>query len=203
MASSTSSVHFRMNLESYGDSYNESQVCAWARRFFAKVAWTKPVLCGKLDGVADMKFELKKLQRVLATNLKNWGAVPSKRYIRNWIAPITPWEFAQALPETAVVAKHRLERLAAILSPQATGLRALKSNAEVSLAKAALKKAEVRLEAFYQEFELFKSNPQNYNSPVAMAPMKARERALEANCLAKSRAVEAAVEREAKRQRTS
>jgi hypothetical protein len=200
---SSSTVHFRINLASYDDSYNESQVLAWAHRFFVKAAWTKPVLYGRLRGVADAKLEVKKLQRLLTTNLKNWGAATSKRYVRKWIALITPWEFAQASPETSAVAEHRLRRLAAILSPQATGLRALKDNAEVFLAQLAMKKAETRLAAFYVEFEAFKSDPHNYNCRELMAPMKARERALEDACLAKHKLVEAAVEREAKRQRTS
>jgi hypothetical protein len=192
--------HFRINLEAFGDSYNESQVLAWANKFFAKVAWAKPALHGRLD---DADYSVKKLQALLAKNLRNWGATSSKRYRRHWVTKVTPWEFAQASQETAVVAEHRLRRLAAILSPQATGLRALKDNAEVFLAQVALKKAEARLTAFYAEFEAFKSNPHNYNSRELMAPMNARERALEDACFAKQRLVEAAVEREAKRRRTA
>ncbi len=67
-------LHFRINFDAFGATYNEQQLLKWAGRFVVSTTWSKPVLCAKLD---DDNYDVKKLQRLLATNLKNWGAKSS------------------------------------------------------------------------------------------------------------------------------
>ena len=150
---SSVSQHFRINLESFGESYDERQLLQWANRFFVEVTWSKPVMHAKTN---DSAYTVKKLQQQLSTNLRRWGAKSSSRYCRQWVVMVSPWEFAQSSPAKAMIAEHRLNRLAAILSPAAKGLRSLKANAEPALAQRALEKAQADCDAFYKEFDRFK-----------------------------------------------
>ena len=191
-------MYFRIDLGAFSDSYSEEKLLKWANRFFEKVAWKKPLLHAKLD---DADYSVKKLQRLMVTNLKNWGAKSSKRYQHKWIVQLSPWEYAQASPGNALLASNRLERLAAILSPEAAGLRALKDNAEDYLAKTALDRAKAQAQDFMKEYDKVISNPRVYNDPEAMAPLKAQERFLMDVWGRKQKLYEEAVAR--KRRRTS
>ena len=193
--------YFRINLAAFGDSYKEGQLLKWANRFFVDVTWCKPVLCARLD---DDTYSIKKLQGLLATNLKHWEAKSSERYRRQWIVKISRGEFMLSSPAKTMITKHRLERLAAILSPEGAGLRALKENAAVGLAKRALEKSEAEAKAFYEEYDKIIADPRVYNDPEAMAPLKARERELCDRLLVlHKRYEEALVENDAKRRRVS
>ena len=50
---------------------------------------------------------------------------------------ISPWNFAQECPSKKALAEHMLQRLAAILSLETISMRALRQNAEPTLAKKA------------------------------------------------------------------
>ena len=192
---------FRINLEAFGESYSEQQLLKWANRFFVATTWSKPVLHARTADGAEL--DVKALQQRLSTNLRRWGAESSQRYCRQWIVKISPWEFSQSHPGKAMIAKHKLERLAAILSPEGAGLRALKENAAVGLAKRALEKSEAEAKAFYEEYDKIVADPRVYNDPEAMAPLKNRERELCDRLLVLHKRYEALVERDAKRQRVS
>lgn len=193
--------YFRINFAAFGDSYEEGQLLKWANRFFVATTWSKPVLHAKTaDGT---KYEIRELQQRVSTNLRRWKAKSSQRYCRQWIVEITSWEFLQSSPSKMAIVNHRLERLAAILSPAGAGLRALKENAEVGLAKRALEKREAEAKAFYEEYDKTIANPHIYNDPEAMAPLKARERELCDSLLVLHKRYEALVENDAKRRRVS
>ena len=197
------SLHFRITFDAFGETYDERQLLKWANRFFVAVTWSKPVLCGKLE---DTAYDVRKLQRLLATNLKNWGAKSSQRYRRRWITKISPWDFSQSSPSKATLAKHRLERLAAILSPRGAGLRAFKENAKVSLAKRALDKATARMSEWSDHYNRTISDPHIYNNAEEMAILKAQERGLIEHVVGKrlayEAALDAAVAEDGKRRRT-
>ena len=192
---------FRINLEAFGESYSEQQLLKWANRFFVATTWSKPVLHAQTANGAEL--DVKELQQRLSTNLRRWGAKSSQRYCRQWIVTITRGEFMLSSPAKTMITKHRLERLAAILSPEGAGLRALKENAAVGLAKRALEKSEAEAKAFYDEYDKTIADPRIYNDPEAMAPLKSRERELCDRLLVLQKRYEAAVERDAKRQRVS
>lgn len=194
-------LHFRINLDAFGNTYDEQQLLKWADRFFVATTWSKPVLFAKTSG--ESSYDIKKLQQQLATNLRRWGAKSSQRYRRQWITKISPWEFSQSSPNKAMLAKHRLERLVAILSPEGAGLRAMKANAEVCLAKRALEKSEAESKAFEEEYDKIISDPRVYNDPNAMAPLKARQRELNDRVYGLRKRYEALVEQDAKRRRVS
>jgi hypothetical protein len=191
--------HFRITLEAFGDSYDERQLVKWANRFFVETTWKKPIMHAKLAEDDEEEYTVKKLQCLLANNLRNWGAKSSKRYRCQWIVKISPWEFSQASPSKALLAEHRLRRLAAIFSPEAAGLRALKTNAEVALTKFAMERSKARLESFDKTFEEFKRH--HYNDAEQMVPMKVQEQQFIDDFCIKKQRYEEAVERDAKRRR--
>ena len=125
---------FRVDLSAY-TGVDETKLDAWAKRFFVTYSWKKPVMFGKVD---EADYQKKQLQTLMNHNLKNWGAHKTKRYCKQWITRITPWNFAQDCPAFKFVADHRLERLAEILSQKAAGMRALKQHAEPGLVKLAV-----------------------------------------------------------------
>ena len=92
--------------------------------------------------VTESDYKVQQLQSLITHNLKNWGARSTKRYRMKWITRISPWNCAQECPIKKTMAAHKLQRLAAILSPEAAGMRALKKNAEPVLAKKACEQAQ-------------------------------------------------------------
>ena len=99
----------------------------------------KPLLFGE---VSETDYKVKQLQSLVTHNLKNWKARSTKRYRMQWIGQISPWDFAQECPAKKILAAHKLQRLAAILSPETIGMRALKQNAEPVLAQKACEQAQ-------------------------------------------------------------
>ena len=166
---------FRVNLSAYGETLDESKLLKWAAKFFVKHAWEKPILTGQ---VQEQDYLVGQLRRLLTNNLKNWGCKSSRRYTTEWVTKISKWEFTQTHAVELAVAQHRLERLASILSPQAAGLRALKANAEPSLAKLELDKAAKSYEDFDREFDNFKKRWGYHGNPTEYALRKGREREL-------------------------
>jgi hypothetical protein len=114
---------------------NEAKLDAWAKHFFKNYSWKRPVMVGE---VAESDYKKQQLQTLVNHNLKNWGTQKTKRYCKQWITRITPWNFAQDCPAFKFEADHRLERLAVILSQKAAGMRALKQHAEPGLVKLAV-----------------------------------------------------------------
>ena len=135
---------FRIDLSNYA-GVDEAKLDAWAKNFFKNYSWKRPVMFGE---VAESDYKKQQLQTLVNHNLKNWGTQKTKRYCKQWITRITPWNFAQECPAFKVMADHRLERLAAILSLQNVGFRTLKQNAEPNLAKKACEEARVKLSNF-------------------------------------------------------
>ena len=135
---------FCIDLSAY-TGVNEDKLDAWAKRFFVSYTWKKPLMFGE---VAENDYKKQQLQTLMNHNLKNWGAHKTKRYCKQWITRITPWNFAQESPAFKVMADHRLERLATILSQKAVGMRALKQNSEPTLAKIALDQAQMNWKKF-------------------------------------------------------
>ena len=135
---------FRVDLSAY-TGVDETKLDAWAKRFFVTYSWKKPVMFGKVD---EADYKKQQLQTLVNHNLKNWGTQKTKRYCQKWITRITPWNFAQECPAFKVMADHRLERLAVILSQKAVGMRALKQNSEPTLAKMALDQAQMKWKNF-------------------------------------------------------
>ena len=129
---------FRIDLSAYAD-VNEVKLDAWANHFFTNHIWKKPMLFGQ---VAESDYKKKQLQSLVLHNMKNWGTQKTKRYCKQWISSISQWDFAQECPVKKAFAAHRLQRLAAILSLENVGVRALKQNAEPALAKKAHDKAQ-------------------------------------------------------------
>ena len=125
---------FRIDLSNYA-GVNEAKLDAWAKHFFKNYSWKRPVMVGE---VAESDYKRQQLQTLVNHNLKNWGTQKTKRYCKQWITRITPWNFAQDCPAFKFEADHRLERLAVILSQKAAGMRALKQHAEPGLVKLAV-----------------------------------------------------------------
>jgi len=125
---------FRIDLSNYA-GVNEAKLDAWAKHFFKNYSWKRPVMVGE---VAESDYKKQQLQTLVNHNLKNWGTQKTKRYCKQWITRITPWNFAQDCPAFKFEADHRLERLAVILSQKAAGMRALKQHAEPGLVKLAV-----------------------------------------------------------------
>ena len=125
---------FRIDLSNYA-GVNEAKLDAWAKHFFKNYSWKRPVMVGE---VAESDYKKQQLQTLVNHNLKNWGTQKTKRYCKQWITRITPWNFAQDCPAFKFAADHRLERLAVILSQKAAGMRALKQHAEPGLVKLAV-----------------------------------------------------------------
>ena len=124
---------FRLDLSAYVDLH-EAKLEAWAKKFFVHHTWKKPFFLGE---VSETDYKVKQLQSLVTHNLKNWKARSTKRYRMQWIGRISPWDFAQECPAKKDFAAHMLQRLAAILSLETIGMRALKQNAEPTLAKKA------------------------------------------------------------------
>ena len=125
---------FRVDLSNYA-GVNEAKLDAWAKHFFKNYSWKRPVMVGE---VAESDYKKQQLQTLVNHNLKNWGTQKTKRYCKQWITRITPWNFAQDCPAFKFEADHRLERLAGSLSQKAAGMRALKQHAEPGLVKLAV-----------------------------------------------------------------
>ena len=135
---------FRVDLSAYTD-VDETKLDAWAKRFFVNYSWKKPVMFGE---VAETDYKRQQLQTLMNHSLKNWGAHKMKRYCKQWINRIMPWDFAQECPSKKAFAAHKIQRLAAILSLEKVGLRALKQNAEPTLAKKACEEARDKWKKF-------------------------------------------------------
>ena len=82
---------FRIDLSTYV-AMDETKLESWAKRFFVRYTWKKPLLFGE---VVETDYQVRQLQRLVNHNLKNWGARSSKRYRMKWITRISPWDFAQ------------------------------------------------------------------------------------------------------------
>ena len=128
---------FRIDLSAYAD-VNEAKLDAWAKRFFTNYIWKKPMLFGQ---VVESDYKKQQLQTLVNHNIKNWGAHKTKRYCKQWVTRISPWDFAQECPDKKAFMAHKLQRLVAILSLENVGMQALKQNAEPALAKKARDKA--------------------------------------------------------------
>ena len=135
---------FRIDLSTYVD-LNEAKLEAWANKFFVHHTSKKPLLFGE---VSETDYKVKQLQSLVTHNLKNWKARSTKRYRMQWIGQISPWDFAQECPAKKILVAHKLQRLAAILSPETIGMRALKKNAEPGLAKKAYEQAQEKWKNF-------------------------------------------------------
>ena len=109
----------------------------------------------------------------------NWGARSAKRYRTQWVNQISHWNFAQECPAKKVLAAHKLQRLAAILSPEAAGMRALKKYAEPALAKKAYEQAQEKWKNFSEgEMNQHKAVYGYNGDPEGWALLKIREEEL-------------------------
>ena len=107
--------------------------------------------------VVEPDYMVQKLQTLVNNNLKNWGARSAKRYRTQWVNRISPWNFAQECPAKKILAAHKLQRLAAILSPKTVGIRALKQNAEPVLAQKAYEQAHEKWKNLDAEMDAHKA----------------------------------------------
>ena len=144
---------FRIDLSTYVD-LNEVKLEAWAKKFFVHHAWKKSLLFGE---VSETDYKVKQLQSLVTHNLKNWKARSTKRYRMQWIGRISPWDFAQECPAKKILAAHKLQRLAANLSPETIGMRALKQNAEPVLAQKACEQAQEKWKNLDAEMDQHKA----------------------------------------------
>ncbi len=135
---------FRIDLSDYA-GMSEDKLDAWAKRFFVNYSWKKPVMFGE---VAETEYKRQQLQTLVNHNLKNWGARKTKRYCKQWISRISPWDFAEECPQKKAFVDHKFQRLSTILSQQAIGMRALKQSAEPTLAKMACEEAREKWKNF-------------------------------------------------------
>jgi hypothetical protein len=135
---------FRIDLSNYA-GVNEAKLDAWAKHFFKNYSWKRPVMFGE---VVESDYKRQQLQTLVNNNLKNWGTQKTKRYCKQWISRIMPWDFAQECPAKKVFADHKIQRLAAILSLEKVGLRALKQHAEPTLAKKACEDSQEKWKTF-------------------------------------------------------
>jgi hypothetical protein len=135
---------FRVDLSAF-DGVNDVKLDAWAKRFFKTHIWKKPMMFGE---VAENDYKRQQLQTLVNHNLKNWGAHKTQRYCKQWVIRISPWDFAKECPPKKAIADHKIQRLSTILSQQAIGMRALKQNAEPTLAKMALDQAQMKWKNF-------------------------------------------------------
>jgi hypothetical protein len=135
---------FRIDLSAY-NGIDEAKLDAWAKRFFKTYIWKKPVLFGE---VVESDYKRQQLQTLVNHNLKNWKTEKTLRYNKQWVTRIMPWDFAKECRAKKVIADHKIQRLAAIMSLQNVGFRALKQEAEPSLAKKACEEARVKWSNF-------------------------------------------------------
>ncbi len=112
---------------------------------------------------------------MLTHNLKNWAACSTKRYRMRWIVQISPWDFAQECPAKKILAAHKLQRLAAILSPETIGMRALKKNVEPVLAQKACEQAQKNWKNLDTEMDQHKAVWGYDGDPEGRALLKIRE----------------------------
>ena len=121
---------FCIDLSAY-TGVNEDKLDAWAKRFFVSYTWKKPLMFGE---VIENDYKKQQLQTLMNHNLKNWGAHKTKRYCKQWISRIMPWDFAKECMAKKVFADRKIQRLAAILSLQNVGFGAWKQETEPNLA---------------------------------------------------------------------
>ena len=158
---------------------DEIKLDAWAKRFFVRYTWKKPILFGE---VTESDYKVQQLQSLITHNLKNWGARSTKRYRMMWISRISPWNLTQECPIKKIMAAHKLQRLAAILSPEAAGVRALKKIAEPVLAMKAYKQAQERWTNFVDsEMDVHKASWGFDGDPEGWTLLKDREYELKEN----------------------
>ncbi len=138
---------FRIDLSTYMD-LPEAKLEVWARKFFVRHAWKRPLMFGE---VVESDYRVQKVQTLVNNNLKNWKATSSKRYNTKWVNRISHWDFAKECPAKKVIADHKLQRLTVILSQEAVGMRALKQHAGPDLAKVVAEKEEKDEETIQQE----------------------------------------------------
>ena len=124
---------FRIDLSAY-NGIDEDKLDAWAKRFFKTHIWKKPMLFGE---VVESDYKRQQLQTLVNHNLKNWKVEKTLRYNKQWITRIMPWHFAEECPAKKAFAARKIERLAAILSLEKVGMRALQQHAEPALARKA------------------------------------------------------------------
>ncbi len=141
---STTMACFRVDLSDYA-GVDEVKLGAWAKNFFVNHSWKKPVMFGE---VAETGYKRQQLQTLVNHNLKNWGAHKTRRYCKQWISRIMPWDFAQECPAKKAIVDHKLQRLAAILSLENVGMRALKQHVEPALAKKACEVSQEKWKNF-------------------------------------------------------
>jgi hypothetical protein len=135
---------FCIDLSAY-TGVNEDKLDAWAKRFFVSYTWKKPLMFGD---VAENDYTKQQLQTLMNHNLKNWGAHKTKRYCKQWISRIMPWDFAKECMAKKVFADRKIQRLAAIMSLQNVGFGAWKQETEPNLAKKACEEARVKWSNF-------------------------------------------------------
>ena len=135
---------FCIDLSAY-TGMNEDKLDAWAKRFFVNYTWKKPLMFGE---VAENDYTKQQLQTLMNHNLKNWGAHKTKRYCKQWISRIMPWDFAKECMAKKVFADRKIQRLAAIMSLQNVGFGAWKQETEPNLAKKACEEARVKWSNF-------------------------------------------------------
>ena len=135
---------FCIDLSAY-TGVNEDKLDAWAKRFFVSYTWKKPLMFGE---VVENDYKKQQLQTLMNHNLKNWGAHKTKRYCKQWISRIMPWDFAKECMAKKVFADRKIQRLAAILSLQNVGFGAWKQETEPKLAKKACEEARVKWSNF-------------------------------------------------------
>ena len=162
---------FRIDLSAYAD-VNEAKLDAWAKRFFTNYIWKKPMLFGQ---VVESDYKKQQLQTLVNHNIKNWGAQKTKRYCKQWITRISPWDFAQECPDKKAFMAHKLQRLAAILSLENVGMRVLKQNSEPALAKKAQEEAQARWKNVDSEMDQHKVVWGYSGDPEGWALLKAKE----------------------------
>ena len=162
---------FRVDLSAF-DGVDEAKLGAWARRFFKNHVWKNPIMFGE---VAESDYKRQQLQTLVNHNLKNWGTQKTKRYCKHWITRISPWDFAQECPCKKALAAHRLQRLAAVLSPENVGMRVLKQNAEPALAKKAHEEAQAKWKKVDAEMDQHKVVWGYNGDPEGWSLLKAKE----------------------------
>ena len=59
---------FRIDLSTYV-AMDEIKLDAWAKRFFVRYTWKKPMLLGE---VTESDYKVQQLQSLITHNLKNW-----------------------------------------------------------------------------------------------------------------------------------